>query len=655
MLPPRMLGLLMLLALLSDVNGMCPTDFEGPILDPPEIIGTYGQSVYVNCSSNSDLIDGIAWKIGNNSLDLQEEIYFLLETVSLTDWSMTAECIIQLNEIHKCSKDLKITVYQNPEVSVSVQEVNVSAEGTLYKVRCDAMNVAPVQNLTVTWHRNNQIITTASFNDTTKTPVNVSSDVLILISRRENVVQIECKAQLDLGLHGPQFPAVSKMNLSALYAPEFILKHNENISVLEGDGVTLNCDAEGNPPPVLHWTHDGVNLLENTSSLEIAYVNTSTTYTCTASNHLGSTTKHVSVHVIRGTTPELPSTTERDCPITVSPAEIVVRFGDPLLITCNTSDARAVKIGWTDRLGVTEMNEPPSITWKVEQMKMWNFNPTCFVNWSDSQCGKRLDVTIYQTPDMVSVSALHLGPVVEGLQHNLTCDIYNVAPVHKLRVTWYRGKEVVLLETFEHWFSVTPVNVSSTLKVTPNRNDNGNVFRCEADLDLRPIVQPKSIHSAASASYTAVVHYAPEFKEVRDNEEVILGKNVTLGCSAEGYPPPEIQWKYISAVNLKETTVGRQKIIMITEATSTNAGVYICVATNEVGRLTRSVTVVVKDTNSTFIWLLIIGCICCLGIFIIVILLCKNSKKHGQYSFVPGNGSDGTDIPMTPKSAGEKA
>lgn len=87
---------------------------------------------------------------------------------------------------------------------------------------------------------------------------------------------------------------------------------------------------------------------------------------------------------------------------------------------------------------------------------------------------------------------------------------------------------------------------------------------------------------------------APKFKEVRDNEEVILGKNMTLGCSAEGYPPPEIHWKYISAVNLKETTVGRQKIIMITKATSTNAGVYICVATNEVGRLTRSVTVVVK-------------------------------------------------------------
>lgn len=61
------------------------------------------------------------------------------------------------------------------------------------------------------------------------------------------------------------------------------------------------------------------------------------------------------------------------------------------------------------------------------------------------------------------------------------------------------------------------------------------------------------------------------------------------------------------------------------------------------------------DTNSTFIWLLIIGCVCGLGIFIIVIILCKNSKKHGQYSFVPGNASDCTDIPMTPTSAGEKA
>lgn len=73
-----------------------------------------------------------------------------------------------------------------------------------------------------------------------------------------------------------------------------------------------------------------------------------------------------------------------------------------------------------------------------------------------------------------------------------------------------------------------------------------------------------------------------------------LGENVTFGCSAEGNPPPEIEWKYESAVNVGETTWGRQKNITVTGATSTNGGVYICIATNKVGSDTRSVTLSVK-------------------------------------------------------------
>lgn len=78
------------------------------------------------------------------------------------------------------------------------------------------------------------------------------------------------------------------------------------------------------------------------------------------------------------------------------------------------------------------------------------------------------------------------------------------------------------------------------------------------------------------------------------SKEVSLGENVSLECYAEGNPAPEIHWVYKSAVNVKETTVGRQKNIAITTATSTNFGVYICVATNDIGNVTRSVRIMMK-------------------------------------------------------------
>ena len=90
---------------------------------------------------------------------------------------------------------------------------------------------------------------------------------------------------------------------------------------------------------------------------------------------------------------------------------------------------------------------------------------------------------------------------------------------------------------------------------------------------------------------------APEFKEGNYTKDVILGENVTLTCSAEGNPAPEIHWKYKDIPNVIQTTWRRQRNINITKATSTNAGVYNCTATNKVGAVTRAVRVAVKGTS----------------------------------------------------------
>ncbi|MEQ2205744.1 hypothetical protein XENOCAPTIV_012242 [Xenoophorus captivus] len=86
---------------------------------------------------------------------------------------------------------------------------------------------------------------------------------------------------------------------------------------------------------------------------------------------------------------------------------------------------------------------------------------------------------------------------------------------------------------------------------------------------------------------------SPEFTESDTTVGFTADGNVSLVCNADGNPEPEIKWThYQPADNVRETTVGRQKIITITRATSTNAGHYICVATNKAGNVTRSVILV---------------------------------------------------------------
>lgn len=97
-----------------------------------------------------------------------------------------------------------------------------------------------------------------------------------------------------------------------------------------------------------------------------------------------------------------------------------------------------------------------------------------------------------------------------------------------------------------------------------------------------------------STSQTLSSAVAPTFTQGNHSMEISRGENVTFGCHAEAHPAPDIHWNYTSAENVRETTWGRQKNITIKEATSTNAGHYICVATNKVGKVTRFVTLTIK-------------------------------------------------------------
>ncbi|MFT7798973.1 intercellular adhesion molecule 3-like [Arapaima gigas] len=98
-------------------------------------------------------------------------------------------------------------------------------------------------------------------------------------------------------------------------------------------------------------------------------------------------------------------------------------------------------------------------------------------------CVQRLSVTVYKTPD--SFPQLCWPHWSLGAGETVQCDIQNVAPVQNLRVKWYKGDDVVNITTYSE-DAKTPVNVSSTLLITPSKADDGAQCRCEAELDLGP-------------------------------------------------------------------------------------------------------------------------------------------------------------------------
>uniref|UniRef100_A0A3Q4GP14 Ig-like domain-containing protein n=1 Tax=Neolamprologus brichardi TaxID=32507 RepID=A0A3Q4GP14_NEOBR len=239
----------------------------------------------------------------------------------------------------------------------------------------------------------------------------------------------------------------------------------------------------------------------------------------------------------------------RCCPLTLTPSEIVVKFGDPILINCSTSATDVEGMGWEAPFGGTGFEHPPVVTWRVEKLEEWTPSPSCYATLVDgSQCTVSPLITVYKTPDFVSVSDMGHVPMVEGREYDLKCAVISVAPVQNLTVTWYRGNETVLTETFNESTAI-PVNASSTLKISTQRDYNGLTFRCEAELHLGP-KGPKFLPNTSSPPYTAV----------------ILCKIST----------------HVFHVFFRP----QSSTITITGITSANAGIYICVAENEAGRNT---------------------------------------------------------------------
>lgn len=65
--------------------------------------------------------------------------------------------------------------------------------------------------------------------------------------------------------------------------------------------------------------------------------------------------------------------------------------------------------------------------------------------------------------------------------------IPNIAPVKYLTVNWYKEDRIIKSDTVDNPTTKHAVNASTHLSFKPSRQDSGARFRCEAQMDLRPV------------------------------------------------------------------------------------------------------------------------------------------------------------------------
>uniref|UniRef100_A0A8C7INX0 Ig-like domain-containing protein n=1 Tax=Oncorhynchus kisutch TaxID=8019 RepID=A0A8C7INX0_ONCKI len=304
--------------------------------------------------------------------------------------------------------------------------------------------------------------------------------------------------------------------------------------------------------------------------------------------------------------------------LVLNPPRVVLRYGDSVSVNCSTSSTDHEGIGWEDTFGGTSFEQDVNIvTWTVDNLTDWTIEPTCYITLIDSkQPSKVLPVILYNTPDSVSISVLrHSGPMVEGTQYQLQCDIQNIAPLQNLVVKWYKGNEPLDNVTYST-VSKTPVDVSNTLMISPSRDDDGAQYRCRAELDLGP-EGPQPHPTVTSEPLSITVHCKPEAETL----DIRVGEEITLNCTATGKPTPLYSWQ---SSHVQEA--------LFTPA-SKLPGTYTCTASSQIGKISKTFTVNPKPIGGRTTFWVIIGS--GLGLtFVVVIVYVVVKQRAGPNSII---------------------
>lgn len=159
----------------------------------------------------------------------------------------------------QCHIMLPLTVFKPPD-NVSISLLNHTGpmlEGHRYTLQCTVQDVAPVENLRVTFYRGQTALNqTQSSNNTKKNPVTEILTLDITPSEEEDEAEYWCEATLELGPEGPQHPPVVRSQMlttMVLFGPQIACP--PKLQVREGE--SLSCEVRGNPPPSVTWFRDG--------------------------------------------------------------------------------------------------------------------------------------------------------------------------------------------------------------------------------------------------------------------------------------------------------------------------------------------------------------------------------------------------------------
>ncbi|XP_071342317.1 hemicentin-1 isoform X2 [Trachinotus anak] len=382
----------------------------------------------------------------------------------------------------------------------------------------------------------------------------------------------------------PAGTALGKTKLK-VQVPPMISSETQKYVAPVDSSVTLQCQADGSPPPSVTWHKDGQLLRESvrqrvlsSGSLQIAFIQPSDTgrYTCTAANAAGTVNLEMSLTV------QIPPS---------------IRGGEQEVAVVENSQAQLVC--------VAEGVPHPSLSWEKdgnplsESTGEYTILPsgelvidiaqpddagsyTCVATNAVGQDSRTVTLLVHTHP--VFTELLADVALNKGERLLLVC---GVSGIPSPRITWALNNNVIPVH-YDH------MNSRSELVIERVSKEDSGTYTCVAE---------NSVGTIKSLGFVYVKEPPIIDGDLHSNRIEPLGGNAILNCEVRGDPLPTIQWSK-NGINIQINNRIRQLdngSLAIYGTVSEDAGNYMCVATNDAGVVERSVTLTLQSAPTIIV------------------------------------------------------
>ncbi|XP_059941671.1 vascular cell adhesion protein 1 isoform X3 [Mesoplodon densirostris] len=283
--------------------------------------------------------------------------------------------------------------------------------------------------------------------------------------------------------------------------------------------------------------------------------------------------------------------------IDISPeSKIIAQIGDSISLTCSTTGCETPSFSWRTQidspLNGKVRNEGTKSTLTMDPVSLGNEHYyLCTVICESQKLEKGIPVEIYSFPKDPEI---HLSdPLEVGKPVTVTCLVPDVYPFERLEIELLKGNHSVKKQNFLE-VSEMKSQETKSLEVTfiPIDEDIGKALVCQATLHINEIDSQPQVRETTK---TLQVYISPKDTVISVNPSTSLqeGDSVTMTCTSEGLPAPQIFWsKKLDNGNLQ--LLSENATLTLIAMRMEDSGIYVCEGGNPVGKDRKEVKLIVQ-------------------------------------------------------------